>query len=876
MTQEINGNNCHSSAASPRHQTWLTLVLLIFLVGGFWGLTDSFHRVDFYYTHFFEKSGVLSYNLLRTVFALYCIWIVYVTGYAFVSMLIPFTARQTFTHMQRFILGFATGLGCWHILMLALGYFNLYYRSIMLGICLIILASSARYFKDSLQTLAAQSAGLFGRSKRVSLISGVVVGASLVWLLMLRGLYPSGGGDYFTHYFYYYTNVIQNHGIAPNDVWYHYYYSKGAGLHFLGMLLMDPEAPSVMTFCCVAVASLALFNLLSCLSPRSYWPAFCATLYIIYNLIPLTGDGGEFQKVHEETTSMMIMGVWAICMVALQPKEWERPSFILLVMLVVGAAILTQATAVYFAFLFAALAGVALVKKQWRVVVFYVLLGAVTSIAIGGMLLMNYLVTGLATDQALNITWKFANLERLHQWGVIPNVMMVAWIRDNYDLVAVPWEPKTIWDQLVSFTRMDALKTALLAVGVGLILDWVITIRDPKRFADSVPRSQVAVRTVLGILGLVILVFMLLSVFVGHSQATSFFRFSSFFFPLLLLFISASWIYLCARLKWTLHLLPVLMAGLVIFSWHHWSSHVKKVSRHAVSFATGSYSLSDAYSHQISGLPFGGINPSAYAAMQQVPLGSRVWSTNVDSYCMAPNCQVESTISFKLSSNLNEILSGKPAEAKAILQREGLNYFIVSKNSVLIDLLPFSQLFKPSVIGQYLGIKWTDGSTYLLTWRDANTKPINASFLRSYKKLLKEAKHPWFRFEEAVPAMNETMTLITAMPHPWRPITFPWREDKARAIKIHHASYGKNCRISRTSSYFHLVSASNATHAVKELCQTKSACQFMVSVELFGNPVTGCSKAFDVSYRCLPDKTLIRVAVGAEALGKVVTLDCVS
>ena len=40
----------------------------------------------------------------------------------------------------------------------------------------------------------------------------------------------------------YYKQVILQHGTAPNAVWYHYYYSKGAGLMFLYMLLVDAKA----------------------------------------------------------------------------------------------------------------------------------------------------------------------------------------------------------------------------------------------------------------------------------------------------------------------------------------------------------------------------------------------------------------------------------------------------------------------------------------------------------------------------------------------------------------------------------------------------------------------------------------------------------
>ena len=67
-------------------------------------------------------------------------------------------------------------------------------------------------------------------------------------MLLRRGLFPGGSGDYYTHYFYYYLEVLKNHGLAPNDVWYHYYYSKGSGLVFLGMLLTDPEAPRAHDF----------------------------------------------------------------------------------------------------------------------------------------------------------------------------------------------------------------------------------------------------------------------------------------------------------------------------------------------------------------------------------------------------------------------------------------------------------------------------------------------------------------------------------------------------------------------------------------------------------------------------------------------------
>jgi hypothetical protein len=180
-------------------------------------------------------------------------------------------------------------------------------------------------------------------------------------------------------------------------------------------------------------------------------------------------------------------------------------------------------------------------------------------------------------------------------------------------------------------------------------------------------------------------------------------------------------------------------------------------------------------------LPFGGVHPGVQAAMKHVEQGARVWSTNVGSHCAIPGCIIESVFSFKLSANFNEILSGTPAEAKKILQQEKLNYFLVSREFQLSDVLPFSHLFSLKNIGKYFGIKWTDGTTYLLTWKENTNTPIGPEFLALYKDLLARADHPWFRFREFVPELNYTMKLLENSPHPWKPIAFRWEaEDQVK------------------------------------------------------------------------------------------------
>jgi hypothetical protein len=121
---------------------------------------------------------------------------------------------------------------------------------------------------------------------------------------------------------------------------------------------------------------------------------------------------------------------------------------------------------------------------------------------------------------------------------------------------------------------------------------------------------------------------------------------------------------------------------------------------------------------------------------------------------MVPGCLIESVISFKMSGRLDEILGGDPELAKLRLQQAGLNYFLFMKDYRMIDLLPFSRLFAPETISRYLGVKWSDGSTFLLTWIGPDTTPIGPDFLEPYAHRRAEPEVVrWFRFDELAPVI---------------------------------------------------------------------------------------------------------------------------
>ena len=151
--------------------------------------------------------------------------------------LLRIVAGKTLSHiatLERLALGFFTGAGVWHLAMLVLGYLNLYtFRvAVIISLPLVVLsyADVRTFSKDAYRAFASGSAIVsdIGTGSLGWLLFGFACVGFIV-LLLIKGLFPGGGHDYFTHYFYYYQTVIAHHGLWPNDVWYHYYYDKGAG-----------------------------------------------------------------------------------------------------------------------------------------------------------------------------------------------------------------------------------------------------------------------------------------------------------------------------------------------------------------------------------------------------------------------------------------------------------------------------------------------------------------------------------------------------------------------------------------------------------------------------------------------------------------------
>jgi len=234
--------------------------------------------------------------------------------------------------------------------------------------------------------------------------------------------------------------------------------------------------------------------------------------------------------------------------------------------------------------------------------------------------------------------------------------------------------------------------------------------------------------------------------------------------------------------------LPTLLFAALLLAWQlraDWIHHFRWDSTNSLRFFIGRYSLAEAYSRAKSPFGFGAINPGALAAARQVPIGTPIWSTNVDSYCMVPGCLIQSVISFKMSPHLDEILGGDPELAKRRLQEAGLNYFLFMKDFRLLDLLPYSRLFGLETIGRFLGVKWSDGSTYLLTWIGPDTTPIGTDFLNAYRRSRAAPESLWFKFNELTPRIVSITPRMQSI-REWgaaEPL-FTWRHARTDTVDV--------------------------------------------------------------------------------------------
>jgi hypothetical protein len=714
-----------------------------------------FRCIDVYDRHFFDSGITLTYNSLRVVFIVYLFGMICVPGYAALSAIGGTRIVAELRPLERLAASFFCGAALWHGLLLLLGFLNFYVYPVAVALSVpaaalipVCLGNAVRgLYRDARACLRHGSRVI---SRIIVLLGGATVSAALL-LLILKGLFPAGGHDYFNHYHGYYEAVLRDHGIWPNEVWYQFYYSKGMGLFFLATLLTDPLAPSLVTYCFAIAAAMALFLVIARMSVApNFWPWIAVIAYLaLYAYTPgfgeyrLSGGWGDFEKPHEINAAFVIGFLWLSAGLRAAPGRQRRVWLFAAGACVFIVSIVELVTVLLLGLFTAMLTVIALARRRPEEAKAFFVLSVVAGCGVIAVLALNYFATGLASDQFAAEVWPWANVQTLSRWGALPYVVLL--MQGLAKLKAQGLHPWS-WQFLGFFQdllRLDLVKPLLLKTWIFAPLvagAALLRARHPHQIQDSAP---------LWLTALLLLTVTAAAVAAGTDQTISFYRYSSFCLPAVIALAGCGWLYVAApiRLGWlnagVRYGLPVilLVAGLSQFTINQ-ARFLRLVIPEAAAFAAGSSSIADAYTHQqgwAGRQPWGGIFPGMVGAWRAAGPGTRIWSMHLWTYCMLPHCRAETFFSFVLSPRLLDLLEVSPEDARAILQGEGLNYFFFTTAMPVDDILPLIKPFAPDRIADYVGVKWTDGTSYLLTWFGPGATPLTQEWVAQYRNAVETA-----------------------------------------------------------------------------------------------------------------------------------------
>ncbi|WP_421999498.1 hypothetical protein [Reyranella sp.] len=752
--------NVESEPSAEGSRARPSLIGQLAFVGGFAAVLAFFGLVDFYDAHFFETGYSALYNALRVVFAGYFFWLLAYVGQVFLGAAAGRATVAGIPLHERLALGFFAGAAVVTVVMLAAGYLGLYWRWIAVAAALPVMALSCRDFVAA----CGEARTSIGRFLRESSTAEAILAAAMVVLvfvcgaalLLVKGLYPQGGHDYYQHYSQFYTLVVERHDIWLNDFWYQYYYSKGLGVTFLGMLLSDALAPSLVAFCFACAGALALFSLVDRFCSRTVWPWVAVALYLALDVHTLgtgfyaaNGGWGHFQKPHELNAPLLLgilwMSVGMVRATGLERRAWWAAAAACAViapyLLVISAAIVG---------LFAVVATVVFFFLDRASARSFFGLAVAAGCGLASVLVLNYVTTSIPSDIGLEIWWPIIDFHALDKAGILYDIVNAAYRRTDAVARGVSFRGFDMLDFVRNASRLDILATFAWG-GLAGLAAWLVGRAVLRRRATADATAADASNRVAGALVLAFVASIgAVTITVGASEPVSYVRASSFMLPLTIALAAIAWQFALAGADWRGvgrivlgAVVPVALAAVTLVqAYESQKKTLTVVMATAIRFADGRYSIFDAYRDQ-SGWPAlpdsTAIYPGMHEAWKSIGPGRRLWTFNVHTYCMLPGCRAESHISSRLSPRRTEILYGSPEVARKVLQEEGLHYFFIATRRDIRDPMICTPLFSPDTIRDYLGVKWSDGTDALLTWKGPGIAPLSQEWVDKYRKALKDS-----------------------------------------------------------------------------------------------------------------------------------------
>jgi|GEM_PF-5090035 len=705
-------------------------------------IVSWFHLTDVWNNHFFTRGPVYAlYNGFKVIYLFYFVWFVYFAG----RLIVRFIERRgnsfALGHLDTLLLSFYIGWAVLRLVMFILGYLNLYYFPVAVLITVPILVLSFPHLKEVFLSAMRKirNSDKTGAKTYINLILGIAAVLVSVIVLVEHGLFPNWDNDVLGHYKQYYDEVIRNHGIWPNNVWYHYYYTKGAGLVFLTILLTDVHGAQLVSFSFFVISALTLFSLVEKISSDITWPLMAAIFYMLifignppnFDNAMFVGNPTPFAKQHMISAALTASLVWMVALYPTRPAA-TRKSWAYLIALLAASFIFFLSVSFYFiSVFFGVFFVISLVMRNYKQArIFFFLTGSV----LAAMLLnlaINYVTTGLAEATPFRVFWNLSNQEKFSQWfSPYASLYLLegsSRSMGTYSTVSVDYGQWFIRIFRLHNARYFFLQSPNLIILLPLLIGLALIKGIRSKYNVIVVGSPVLVMIGVAAANGVV-----------NNQPISLERY--YIFTVFLVVIASVTVW---RLFLDLVINPsfryvaaCLLIALVLVSaiTDIYNQSNKELFKSQFRFALGQTSFKDAYKAVDC------YWDDAAKIKEIAGMDTKVWTFLA--WCgtgALPGQDFEYDVSYSYK-DWHIMAFADPEQAKEAFKREGFNYFLLDIRAQN-GAIPYSPLFAPDNIKKYFEIVAVRGDVFLLTWRGKSAHPVPwpGDFLQHWTSLVEKS-----------------------------------------------------------------------------------------------------------------------------------------
>lgn len=661
----------------------------------------------------YEQTGflIVLYFGARIVLSIYMMMICFGTGSLLLQSFFRDFRLEKIGVANYLILGFFLGASVYGITLTVVGFAGM--LNLPIALLLTVPSLWAAY------PLICKTVGMLNRqiefSAKFQILPNVILLCfiGVIGLLFFsKGLYPGTlSNDVWEIYLPYYREVIHNGGIWPNDLWYQFYVSKGAGLFFLSALLSDSLAAQLVSSGFIAMSGLIVFYLIKQSLEDALWAILGVTIFFaIYN--------GHFFKHHCVITGYIAFLIWTAVQMAQQDAArfkivWSVAaisSFYITFYIPPIALLLTAFWGILGSVSF--MTGRMLcVSRYFFVVALFTVLGASTA------LIVNYGVTGLAEMVPIRFFWQFTDREKFDSVFGPSGVLFFLYEQAPIDSSLLN-KLKNMPFWIFKVCRLSRLEFIMLFTLGCLAYPVVSYLFNTNNTIHSMQLKRH------GRLFIILASFILpASTIIFFVQMESTYR----LFAFTTLVISIILVVFIKLVLETISKLPLpkwfeifLLAGLSVLALTQaFQSARQGRLPNMVRYACGRISFADVLKETDDKMRRSVKLGTFEKIRQKIGSEARIMAFGCDSapgYSF-PGKGVMAEPTYIVSPHYLSLVFGEPEKAKTLLQSVNINYFLIPLQSPLFTGLAFSKLFKAKNLNRYFEIVSQDGETYLLTWR---------------------------------------------------------------------------------------------------------------------------------------------------------------